>query len=599
MIFSAFLDQTGQSSTWQEAMTRHAQWLGLQLRLETRHLSNRSVLHFGWLVPEALAINISFVESTDQLLLTTSGKTSSAAQTLSSVTDVANQSNEVLLSICLNAIELRLAVPLATPEQFYFAQHLQSIMLGNDLRLLSRWKGLQLNDSAVFALFQYGTIPAPLTIAKNIHRIPNGHQLTFTATVGEPKIIRYFEPPTQLPTLGAKNADRKALLDIVQATLRQTLIPLPQNSALYFSGGVDSALLAAQLAHLGRRDITLFNYSFGPDDMESRLASEIADFLGFPYERISYQPSDMVSMLTRLAKDYSFPFGDRSVVPTNLLVHASLPKLSVGSAIIDGTGADGAFGAWHTTNPLSYVPRPIRWWLGKIYKYTTLWRTTSSLEYRLHRAGQSLHMTLPHLMVIGSYAFSDIIYHIPALIRADLENNLIQNTDDLGLALASPERFSLLDLIHVCAGMFAAKTFDPLRSQGVTPYYPFLEPTMVRLALAVPYVDKCPNHEAKSLLKQLLARDIPDHWIYRQKSGFIAPFKEMLKNKAMQEFIHDVVLSPSNPLLDYCNVDLITRMFARANRGFPLSDSLYGFLWNLIFTSGWLNQMNLELRERK
>lgn len=200
-------------------------------------------------------------------------------------------------------------------------------------------------------------------------------------------------------------------------------------------------------------------------------------------------------------------------------------------------------------------------------------------------------MPLAHLTVAGDAAFDGIAYTIPIEIHQTLENNIKEHIEVLSAALDAEGKYSLLDLVHVCAGRFAAKTFDPLRLRGIIPFYPFLDSNMLQLSLSLPYATKCPQGEAKALLKQLLARTLPKEWVYRPKSGFIPPFAAMLRASCMQEFIAGVVLSADNELLSFGHERVIRRMFAATRRRQPLSHAAYGFLWNLMFASGWLYQV--------
>ena len=59
---------------------------------------------------------------------------------------------------------------------------------------------------------------------------------------------------------------------------------------------------------------------------------------------------------------------------------------------------------------------------------------------------------------------------------------------------------------------------------------------------------------------------------------------------AVQEFLHDVVLSPHNVLLDYCEPETVRQLVERS-RHHVLGDGVYSFLWVLMFTSGWLRQL--------
>ena len=55
----------------------------------------------------------------------------------------------------------------------------------------------------------------------------------------------------------------------------------------------------------------------------------------------------------------------------------------------------------------------------------------------------------------------------------------------------------------------------------------------------------------------------------------------------MQEFLHDVILSPHNPLRDFCRLDVVREMIERARHD-ALSVGAYTFLWTVAFATAWL-----------
>jgi hypothetical protein len=59
---------------------------------------------------------------------------------------------------------------------------------------------------------------------------------------------------------------------------------------------------------------------------------------------------------------------------------------------------------------------------------------------------------------------------------------------------------------------------------------------------------------------------------------------------SVQEFLRYVVLSNTNPLIDFLRVQEVKKMIELAFRGQQLSLDVYSFLWCLIFTTAWLDQ---------
>ena len=145
----------------------------------------------------------------------------------------------------------------------------------------------------------------------------------------------------------------------------------------------------------------------------------------------------------------------------------------------------------------------------------------------------------------------------------------------------------LIDLIHIGAGRFAAKSFDPLRMRGVAGVYPFLEPDMVSLAVALPWNVKSEGAGPKGMLKRLLTQELPAEEVYRKKTGFTPPFARMLGGSEMQAFMRDVVRSPSNPFLAYVDQRMLGRITDHTRAGGSLSSSAIDFAWMMMFLAGW------------
>jgi asparagine synthetase B (glutamine-hydrolysing) len=495
--------------------------------------------------------------------------------------------------------ELRASVPIAAPDQVFYSDNGRGFALANDMRLVTRWAGGSLNPAAMFALLQYGTIPAPLSLSDKVVRLAPGHLLEWHPDRGP--VTRPLPGPADSPERELAGATSEALL--LQA-LDNELGQAPQGSVLYFSGGVDSSLLASRLRRIGRPDVTLANLTFGPEDDEARLASQVASHLGLRCEHIFFHPGDVGALLARVGRDYSHPFGDDSTIPTNLLVHASAKALGPGLTVLEGTGADGGFGPvvrhpdlWQR---FYAVPAPLRRILGAGYGRLTLSGYLSYLP-RARALASSAHkstcMSMEVAAVLSANSFDSIAYSIPPRIRPALGELLEAPLRLWGEHLRLGERFALLDLIYVCAGRFAAKSFDPLRRAGMEPVYPFLEPTAVWASFRLPWDEKARDGEGKVLLKRLLAREIPEEWVYRRKSAFDAPLDWVLARRDVQEYFHDVVLSNANRALNFLDVRVVGRLIEQCGQSRNLELSSLRFLWTVLFVSVWLTQVDTGLRQ--
>jgi asparagine synthetase B (glutamine-hydrolysing) len=286
------------------------------------------------------------------------------------------------------------------------------------------------------------------------------------------------------------------------------------------------------------------------------------------------------------------PFGDCSTIPTNILVHESLSWTGDASVVLEGTGADGAFGvgaSYPQWRGVYAAPAMLRRSLGAAYDWLGLWRRASSLERVGRAVRKSASLPLAQAAVVY-HALDGIAYATPPDVQRELLGVIETGIDVMSAGATPEERFSLLDLVLVCAGRMAPKSFDPLRRRGIRPLYPFLDPSMLALSASLPWALKCAGGSEKGLLKTLLARDVPSAWVYRAKSGFTPPYRELFASVPLQAFLHDVVLSRDNPLLGFCR-PVVLRQLVDAAAHRRLGSGGYDFLWTLAFASGWLAQL--------
>ena len=593
MYFSAFIGNDGDASIWQEALSRHACWLGLTPQVESLRLDDSRRLSFGWLDFKPSDANRRVKETEEFILATSFGEVidegSGALTNALYVMDCNASSNAIRIEASLKSGEIAIMVPPTTPQQFYFARNSHGFYFSDDMRLFRYLVETSLDERAIYALFQYGAIPPPLTIYKNVRRIPNGHVFKLQPNSDELIHLTCFS----LRDCPVRNGAQSNPETKIERALDELLTGIPQAAVLYFSGGVDSGLLASRLAKLGRTDVRLLNYAFDPDDEESRLALRMASYFGLECHQVHHDLRKVSDVLQRIGKDYSFPFGDFSTVPTNVLVHESLEWAQRSFVVIEGTGADGAFGAglkYPKWQRVYRVPAFLRKRADAAYSLFKLWQRNSRLERLGRVARKSMRMPLGQAMVAEN-ALEGIAYSIPQQSSADLEEAIRVNFEAMSIGVELEERLSFLDLVWVCAGRMAPKSFDPLRKHGVRTIYPYLDLPILAVSSSLAWDEKCAYGEEKAILKRLLARDVPRQWVYRLKRGFEPPHQPMVASPAMQEFLRDVVLSRQNPLINFCETDKVLGMIERARKGQELCPGAYDFIWTLTFTSAWLSQL--------
>jgi asparagine synthase (glutamine-hydrolysing) len=594
VFLSAYLGAESGFAAWQRAVAWHAHWLGLTSHVERRRVAASGLLGLAWLEHPSRRGRHRFFETELGMSLYTLRDAEPADEPMSqpatwNTLAAAPDANVIRLRASWARRELVVVVPPTTPEQFYFARTRDGWVMADDLRLFPHLIEVVLDETAIYALFQYSAIPPALTLYAGVRRVPNGHVMRFRIEPPATECTPFFNPLDIPPQdVGEPEAERR-----IQEVLDARLVQVPRDTVLYFSGGVDSGLIAARLARLGRSDVRLVNYAFDAQDEQHQVAVRMASHLGLTCELVHHVPEEAADVLDRASRDYSFPFGDISTIPTNVLVHGSFRWASQGAAVIEGTGADGAYGLaaeypkWRRTYG---VPHPLREQIAKAYGWLRLWRFDARVERAAHLFRKSAGLPLP-FAVVAQNALGGIAYEASPDMRERLARAVAEYLDVITHGATPEDQVSLLDLVWVCAGRMAPKSFDPLRLHGIRPIYPFLEPAMVTLSTALPWATKCAGAQAKGILKRLLAREVPPELVYRRKIGFTrsASARAVFASRALQDYLRDVVLSPDNPVRNFWRPDVVRGFVDRA-RDRALSGEAYIFLWTIAFLSAWLRQ---------
>ena len=585
MFFGAYLGPENQADPWRTAVEQHARWLGMQFTPSVWLQPNNMLFTCAWLSVPGQAIQPHMRVSGDIIEIGTRYDQPDSPPWHAESDP--NDANEARLRLVQSRGDLTVISQPLSPEHLFYTMIGNGIALSNDLRLLIRLTGLDLDERAVYSLLQFGAILPPFSISRQIQRIPNGHALRVRAL-----------PDTLTAHVEAGTAFNARPLDAGMspaATVRQTLDRIlartPSHSALFFSGGVDSGLLAARLAALGRHDVRLINFSFGPDDEESKHAYRMAQHLGMPCEQVSYDQSRFMDVLWRITRDHSIPFSDLSVLPMNLMIHAALGSGAQVPSVLDGTGADGTFGVgleYRGWRRLYEVPHLARATVGELYKATGMWKGASR-NARIGRVlRRSAQMPMP-VATLAQNSLDGIAYRMPSEIRDQLTAAVMKYRYGSLSDMPPVDQFSLSLLMHMSCGYITPKSYDALCLRGIVPGNPYLEPEMMRVGFSLPWEQKAAGGRQKALTKAMLAEQVPPEMVYRRKSGFVPPYESVFASRPMQSYLREIVLSPSNPLAPYYDPAVVARMVARAGESKPLNlEVYYFFLWSLTFLTAWL-----------
>ena len=156
----------------------------------------------------------------------------------------------------------------------------------------TRWDR-DLNPHALrdYLVFRY--VPGPVTLFRNVRRLPPGSFLRFHR--GEVQVERYWSPPE-----ASRRQDRPEgeyldeLEELMERSVRRRLISDVPVGA-YLSGGLDSSTIAALMTRITSSSVQTFSVGFGYEHDELSEASRTARVLG---KRTALRHTSRESLIT-------------------------------------------------------------------------------------------------------------------------------------------------------------------------------------------------------------------------------------------------------------------------------------------------------------
>lgn len=409
-----------------------------------------------------------------------------------------------------------------------------TFVFGSELKCLLEHPEVEreINLEALDAYLTFGYVPDPLTIFRDIHKLPPGSHLTFAG--GRITVEQYwdfnFEPFESLDENEYLEELRRLLDEAVRLRLVSD-VPL----GAFLSGGVDSSTVVGLMAQAMTQPVKTFSIGFNEDSYsELKYARVTARHFNTDHHEFIVTP-DICHIVDELVWHFDEPFADSSAIPTYMVSKLAREHVTVA---LSGDGGDELFAGYtryvvdrqrsgfaklprvlregvmqplsrnlpHGARGRNYLHNialePLDRYLDSISTFTSLTRRSLySVEF-----GKKLHERDEMLMQFRNYAAQihtgdavDPLLYLDS--RTYLPGDILTKVDRMSMAVSLEARVPLLDhkLIEYVTRIPAA-----LKLKGLT---------------------------TKHIFKQAVRGLIPDELLDRPKQGFGVPIPQWINSE--------------------------------------------------------------------
>lgn len=421
-----------------------------------------------------------------------------------------------------------------------------AFVFGSELKALRAYPHFHnpIARESIVLLLQYGYIPAPYSIYQQIYKLMPGTYLTLSAS----HIDHLPEAKPYWSTRELSKTHSPSLLtfsdqDVIQHTegLLQQIVQSRMISDVpigaFLSGGIDSSLITALMQTQSSQPVKTFTIGFNQKEYnEAHYAKAVAQHLKTDHTELYVDSAQALAVIPNLSHIYDEPFADSSAIPTFLVSQLTRQQVTV---CLSGDGGDEIFGGYNRYlfgekiwRKLSLIPLPLRKILqkGLLSVSPAYWdRLLQFTGYPL--AGDKLHKLALLLDAKSPEVFYDYLisqWKMPQTIVRDL-SGAVRKKEAIGLKGHYIENMMLTDTLSYLPDDIMVKVDRAGMAVSLETRAPFLDHDLIAYLSQLPFNMKIRNGQTKWLLRQILAKYVPNYLIERKKMGFGIPLDAWLR----------------------------------------------------------------------
>ncbi|HKH71070.1 MAG TPA: asparagine synthase (glutamine-hydrolyzing) [Vicinamibacterales bacterium] len=474
--------------------------------------------------------------------------------------------------------------------RFLFASEIKALLQHPDV-------ARDIDPVALDCFLTFSNTPAPLTMFKNIYKLPAAHLLRCKSD-GTVRTERYWSPldgPAWPEANAAGSVERVREL-IERSVSKRLMSDVPIGA--FLSGGVDSSTNVALMSRLSSQPLRTFSIGFegfgaAENFHDLPYARSVARHFGCQHHETIITAEDCRRSVPQLVSQQDEPIGDPACLPMQFVARAA--KQGGVTVVLVGEGSDEVFGGY---------PDMTRLIASHDGKWRRLGRLPRAARQGLYRGARAAGMDVGRADVLRRLAVDEPFYWGLDIVFSDLEKRRLyrpgQATTGSSAAASMVagyysdlsryrpdadflQQMSYVELSNRLPELLLMRVDKFSMAHSLEARAPFLDHELVSYALSLPQSTKISGGQTKKILKEAVTGLLPAEIIHRAKQGFRVPLSTWLAGP-LSKWAEERLFSKAARELDFLDFGYIEHLWERhrtrqADQSFDL--------WSLINLFSW------------
>lgn len=419
--------------------------------------------------------------------------------------------------------------------RFVFASEIKALLQHPDV-------ARDIDPIALDCFLTFANTPAPLTMFKNIFKLPAAHLLRCQSD-GTVRTERYWSPldgPAWPAANGAESVERVREL-IERSVAKRLMSDVPIGA--FLSGGLDSSTNVALMSRLSSQPLRTFSIGFegfgaAENFHDLPYARKVAREFGCEHEETTITVGDCERFLPQLVSQQDEPIGDPACLPMHFVAQAA--KQRGVTVVLVGEGSDEVFGGYPDMTRL-------------VASHASKWRRLRCLptvaRRALYHGARASGMNDGRAEVLRRLAADEPFYWGLDVVFSDVEKPRLYRpggAPEDGPSVASVvsgyyhelaqhrpnadflQQMSYVELSNRLPEQLLMRVDKFSMAHSLEARAPFLDHELVSYALSLPQHAKISGGHTKKVLKEAVAGLVPAEIVHREKQGFRVPLPAWL-----------------------------------------------------------------------